>query len=129
MGSGRRNRPDPDLEDLLLTSQIRLRLEAEHTLREILDVSVIAIVEAAYLTHAIPQAAAAGSMLSQVGLSDEQGRKIGVAPLHVESRAERDRHRPRRLLDQDRARASHGLRRGRRTGRRRAFGQYLEILL
>src|SRR5215813_11550057 len=103
MGRGRRNRPDPDLEDLLLASQVRLRLEPEHSLREILDVGIIAVFEAAQLAHPIPQAAAAGSMLSQVGLSDEQGWKIGVAPFHVESRAERNRHRARLLLDQDRA--------------------------
>ena len=61
-----------------------------------------------------PPCESVGAMLAQVRLRDEERRKIGVAALYIQGRAERNRYRARLLLDQNGLRASNGL------GRRRA---------
>ncbi len=100
MRSRRRDGTNPDLKNLLLSGQVRLRLMAGHALREILDVGVVSVVESAQLAHAIVQAAATGPVLPELRLRQQQGRIIGVAALHVEGCAERYRHRAGRLLDE-----------------------------
>ena len=83
----RLHRANPDLENLLLTRQVRFRLEEEHAAGEVLDIGVVAVVKSADFTHPVVQIIV-GAVLPEPGLHYEQSGKIRVAAFHVDGKSE-----------------------------------------
>ncbi len=71
-----------------MARDVGLRLEAEHAVREVFDIGVIAVVEAAQFAHAVVKISAAFAMLAKPGLRDQQRREIRIAALHIDGKAE-----------------------------------------
>jgi hypothetical protein len=78
VGVLRRDRADPDFEQLRLAAQVRAREELEHPAREGFDVGVVAVVHAAQFADALVQVGVRGAVLAQPGLGQPQGREVRV---------------------------------------------------
>src|SRR3954471_5632914 len=83
------NRTNPDLKDLLLPREVRVRLKLEHPAREIFDIRVISVVEAAGFAQTLVKMAIAGAMLPKVRSHQGERRIIWIAALHINGKPER----------------------------------------
>src|SRR5207244_4292174 len=62
----RLDRANPNLEDLLLAIEVRIRMKLEHPSREVLNVSVVAVVQSSNRAKPLVQITVARAMLSEI---------------------------------------------------------------
>ncbi len=83
------HRADPDLEDLLLSSQVSAGMEPGHAIWEVLDVGIVAIVHAARLANALEQVAIDTAVLAEIGARKPQCNPVRIATFDVYRKSER----------------------------------------
>ena len=120
------HRPQPDGELALTARAARLRRRrVAALLREVLDVRVVAVVEAARLAQPLHEAPVELAVLAERRARHQPGGEVGAVARQRPRHADRDRRRRRLLLDEPHARLVRRLqrdldqRRARRRQRRR----------
>ena len=83
-------RADPDFEDLVAAGHVHRWHAPAATLRECLDVGVVAVVEAADFADDLEQVARLVAMFAEPGVGDPQGVEIRFAAAQVDGEAETD---------------------------------------
>ncbi len=128
----RRHGAQPDLEVLLAARDVGEREGGPAVLDEVLDVGVVAVVEAALAAQVVHQHAVEGAVLAEVRARDGERIEVGVLAGDVERVADRDGVRARVLLDDqqlvglvDRGGGQLGQRRRLGGQRREALGERL----
>ncbi len=103
------DRPNPDLEDLLMPGQIWIRLELIHASRKIFDVSIITIIQTSSLAQPLVEMAVAGTMLPEIRNDQRQRGPILVSLLQIDGEAKRNGCRPGFTLNNLNPRSLFGL--------------------
>src|SRR5438876_1221697 len=89
----RLDRPNPDLKDLLLASQVRIGLELKHAARKVFYVSVITIVQSTRFAQTLIKIAVAGAVLAKVRSNNRQRRPVFINARNANWKTKRDRRR------------------------------------
>src|SRR5262245_14952639 len=108
----RLDRTNPDLEDLLLAPEIRVGRELKHPAREIFDVCVVAVVQAALFAQLLVKIIVARPVLAEIRGDERQRRPVLVAALDADRKPERDGRRTSLALNSLDPRARREFRRG-----------------